>query len=109
VERLAATAETVTVPALVAEIRKTTGCSRATAYRAVSGAFAVAVVLDWDGLERDRAQKRRILTSTPNGNRTTPSCSCRRALHESSQVSNCTSASCSARTAASSLLARCRS
>jgi predicted transcriptional regulator len=44
VEQLATSRETVTVPAIVAEIRKRIGCSRATAYRAVSDAFASGVI-----------------------------------------------------------------
>jgi hypothetical protein len=38
--------ETLSVPVIVAAIRSETGCSRATAYRAVSDAFA-AGILEW--------------------------------------------------------------
>jgi hypothetical protein len=37
--KLNTTRSVVTVPALVAALRRETGCSRATAYRAISGAF----------------------------------------------------------------------
>jgi hypothetical protein len=37
-------AETLSVPLIVAAIRRATGCSRATAYRAVSDAFAAGIL-----------------------------------------------------------------
>jgi hypothetical protein len=43
------TASVVTVPALVAALRRKTGCSRATAYRAVSDAFAAGEIESADG------------------------------------------------------------
>jgi DNA invertase Pin-like site-specific DNA recombinase len=44
VQRLALAAETVSIVVIVAEIIKATGCSRATAYRAVSDAFKDGVI-----------------------------------------------------------------
>jgi hypothetical protein len=37
-------AEALSVPLIVAAIRRATGCSRATAYRAVSDAFAAGIL-----------------------------------------------------------------
>jgi hypothetical protein len=37
-------AETLSVPVIVAAIQRETGCSRATAYRAVSDAFAAGIL-----------------------------------------------------------------
>jgi hypothetical protein len=37
-------AETLSVPLIVAAIQRETGCSRATAYRAVSDAFAAGIL-----------------------------------------------------------------
>jgi hypothetical protein len=45
VERLASTTETVTLPAIVTMLRQSTGCSRATAYRAVSDALQEGAVI----------------------------------------------------------------
>jgi hypothetical protein len=47
--KLQRTAKVVSVPALVAGLRRETGCSRATAYRAVSDAFAAGKIERADG------------------------------------------------------------
>jgi hypothetical protein len=47
--KLKRTEAVVSVPALVAALRRETGCSRATAYRAVSDAFAAGEIVRSDG------------------------------------------------------------
>jgi hypothetical protein len=41
---LGPTGETVRIPAIVARVRELTGCSRATAYRAVTDAFQAGAI-----------------------------------------------------------------
>ena len=54
VAALGPTGETVRIPAIVARVRDLTGCSRATAYRAVAAAFqAGAIRRSTDVLDRE--------------------------------------------------------
>jgi hypothetical protein len=50
VAALGPTGETVRIPAIVARVREQTGCSRATAYRAVADAIQVGAICRSNGV-----------------------------------------------------------